>query len=371
MFDLPSFRIGRLFGIPIEVNLSWLIIFVLVAFSLGGSYFPQLAEAEGAPRWMTFVVGAITALAFFGSILAHELSHSLVAKAQGGGVEKITLFIFGGVAQIDEEPESAGREFLMASAGPAMSLVLAALALVAYTASVVRGLPWWLWAPLEYLAWINLAVAIFNLLPGFPLDGGRVFRSVIWGITKDLLKATKWAAVVGQFFGWLMVTYAVIGVLNGRLDTIWFGLIGWFIASLAGRAYQQQVVRSAVEGVTVADIMSHEPEYVSGDLSIEQLVHDHFLGRRHSRYPVMHEGAIVGLVTLPAVKQVDRADWPYVRTIDVTDRELDKLIVSDTEPVASVLARLAAERPGALLVVADGRLIGIVTRADVIHAISG
>lgn len=370
MFDLPSFRIGRVFGIPVEVNLSWLLIFALVAFSLGTSYFPGIAAAEGAPEWLTLLVGALTALAFFGSILAHELSHSLVAKAQGGGVEKITLFIFGGVAQIDDEPESAGREFLMASAGPAMSLLLSALAFIGFNIAFGRAWAWWIWAPLQYLSAINLAVAVFNLLPGFPLDGGRVFRSLIWGITHDLLRATRWAALVGQFIGWLMVTGAVLGILNGRLDLIWFGLIGWFIASLAGQAYQQQVVRSAIEGVSVKDIMTPEPEYVSGDLTLDQLVHDHFLGSRHSRYPVMYEGSIVGLVTLPAIKEVDRTDWPFVRTIDVTDRRLDELVTAEDDPVRLLLPRLSGERPGALLVVRDGRLTGIVTRADVIHTMS-
>jgi len=371
MFDIPSFRIGKVFGIPVEVNLSWLVIFGLVAFSLGSNYFPNAVSSLGsnAPSasWLAYyAVAAVTTLLFFGSILAHELCHSLVAKASGGHVDRITLFIFGGVAQMDEEPKTPGREFLMAAAGPGMSLLIAAVCFVGFLISAQQVAAWWLWAPLQYLAFINFFVAVFNLLPGFPLDGGRVLRSILWAITHDLLKATRWAVRVGQLIGWTMVVLAVYSVIQGSADLIWFGLIGWFIASLAGQAYRQQLVKSRTENVSIGEIMSAEPEYVDGEQTLEALVHDHFLGRRHSRYPVFWEGNIVGLVTLPDVKAVERADWPFMRTIDVTNRELPALIVHTDTPVDSVLQKLAGDRPGALLVVEGGRLVGIVTRSDVI-----
>lgn len=371
MFDIPSIRIGRVFGIPVEINLSWLVIFVLVAFSLATSYFPSLPAASGAPGWLFAVLGAVTALVFFASVLVHELSHSLVVRAEGGNVDKITLFIFGGVAQMDDEPRSPGREFLMAAAGPGMSLLIAALSFGGFTMSLVGGAPWWLWAPLQYLAFINLAVGLFNLLPGYPLDGGRVLRSILWAITGDVLKATKWASATGQAIGWSMAAWAVLGVLNGRTDLIWFGLIGWFIASLAGQAYRQQLLRSRLEGVRVSGIMSPAPEYVDGELTLDRLVHEHFLGSRHSRYPVMLDGSIVGLVTLPDVKEVDRSDWPFVETSEVTNRELEELVVPADAPVEELISRLAGDKPGALLVVQDGRLAGIVTRADVLRLIEG
>jgi Zn-dependent protease len=366
VFDIPSIRIGRVFGIPIEVNFSWFIIFALLAFSLSTVVFPSLEESSGAPPVLLTIVGMATALLFFASILAHELSHSLVAKAEGADVDRITLFIFGGVAQIDEEPRTPLREFLMAAAGPGMSLLIAAACSLGYAAASVRELPWWIWAPLQYLAGINLLVALFNLLPGFPLDGGRVLRSVLWGIMKDLNKATRWASRSGQFIGWTMVFFAVTGVLQGRSDFIWFGLVGWFISSLAGQAYRQQELRAQTEGVKVASIMSPSPEYVSGEISLEQLVQRHFLGGKHSRYPVMVEGSIVGTVSLPDVKRVPREDWPLIRTLDVTERDLSQLVVSHDDAVSSVLGRLSGDRPGALLVVRDGHLAGIVTRADVI-----
>jgi len=369
LFDVPSLRIGRVFGIPVEIDLSWIVIFGLVTFALGSGYFPLISGAEGQPRWVYYAVGAATALLFFLSILIHELCHSLVARAEGGHVEKITLFIFGGVASIEDEPRTPGREFLMAAAGPGASLLLAVLSFAGFVASLAAGLPWWLWAPLQYLAGINLFVAIFNMLPGFPLDGGRVFRSILWAITGDQLKATRWASASGQFIGWAMVAFAVLNVLGGRADYIWFGLIGWFIASLAGQAYRQQVLRSRIEGLTARQVMTPTPQFVNGEESLDRLVNEHFLGRRHSRYPVFYEGAIHGLVTLPDIKEVDRADWPFTRTIDVTNTDLKSLIVGGDVPVEALLTRLAGDKPGALLVVDDGRLVGILTRADVIAAV--
>lgn len=365
MFDIPSVRIGRLLGIPIEVNLSWFIIFALVAFSLSSTVFPSLPAADTAPEWLLVLVGTVTAALFFASILAHELSHALVSKATGGSVGKITLFLFGGVAQIDEEPTSPGREFVMAAAGPAMSFVISGVCFSGYLLSAAAGWAWWAWAPLQYLSGINLLVAVFNLLPGFPLDGGRVFRSILWGATRDILKATRWASRVGQFIGWTMVVWALFGVLGGRTDLIWFGLIGWFIASLAGQAYRQQLLRSRTETAIVSEAMTAGPETVPGEETLEDLVHDRLLGGRHTRYPVLFDGSIVGLVTLGDVKAVERDRWPFVRTVDVANRDLDELVVADDATVASVIPRLAGNRPGALIVAREGRLAGIITRADV------
>jgi Zn-dependent protease/predicted transcriptional regulator len=362
---VPSWRIGKIFGIPFEVNSSWIVIFALVAFTLSTGYYPVVPGAEGAPIWIFWALGVCTSLLFFGSILAHELSHSLVMLASGGRVDKITLFIFGGVAEISDEPRSPGREFLMAAAGPAMSLVIAGVCFLGWVLAATAGLAWWVIAPLNYLATINLFVALFNLLPGFPLDGGRVLRSILWAITGDVLKATKWAARSGQFIGWSMVGLAVVTTLQGRSDFIWFGLVGWFIAWLAGASYRQQQVRSRLHGIAVGQIMTPHPQYVSGEISLEELAHEHFLGAEHSRYPVFHQGQIVGIVSLPDAKSVARADWPYVQVIEVTDRDLPRLSVLAETPVEEVLSRLAGQQTGAILVVADGRLAGIVTRSDV------
>ena len=194
-----------------------------------------------------------------------------------------------------------------------------------------------------------------------------MLRSVLWGLTGDILKATKWASLCGQVIGWSMVAVALVTTLQGSTDFIWFGLIGWFIAWLAGASYRQEQVRSRLEGVTIGQIMTPHPAHVSGDITLEELAQEHFLGAPHSRYPVLFEGQIVGIVSLPDAKRVARAEWPYVHVIDVTDRDLSQLSVLAETPVQEVLARLAGQETGAVLVVADGRLAGIVTRADVMR----
>ncbi len=372
MFDIPSYRVGKLFGIPLEVNLSWIVIFALVSLSLGAGYYPSIPEASGAPRILLALVGILSALFFFASIVVHELAHSLVTRAAGGHVEKITLFIFGGVSELTDEPISPSREFLMAAAGPAMSIVIALLCFGGYALTATRGFPWYVWAPLQYLAAINFFVGVFNLLPGFPLDGGRVLRSILWGITGDILKATRWATLSGQTIGWSLVGYAVLAVLHivpGSTDVVWLGLVGWFIVWLAGASYQQQVVRSRLSGVTVGSIMTPSPRTVPGDVTVEDLLHEHVLGGHHSRYPVLFEGAVHGLVSLDDIRAVARPDWPFVRVIDVANRDLGSITVPSDAHVDSVLARLTSNKPGALLVVEGGRLAGIVTRTDIIAAI--
>ena len=372
MLNIPSIRIGKLFGIPIEVNLSWIAIFALVSLTLGSTYYPSIRQSAGSPSWLFALLGVLTALCFFASILIHELCHSLVTRAEGGHVGRITLFLFGGVSEIDEEPASPGREFLMAAAGPAMSFLLAVVFFALFAFATAQGAAWYVWAPLQYLALINLLVALFNMLPGFPLDGGRVLRSILWAITGDVLKATRWATRSGQFLGWGMVTYAVLGVsgvLSGQGNVVWFGLIGWFIAWMAGAAYRQQEVKSRLEGLTVDRIMTAAPETVPGDITVETLAHEHFLGGLHSRYPVMFEGAIHGIVSLADIKAIPRPDWPLVKVIDVANRDIPSLTVAPDAPASGIMARLAVDKPGVLLVVGDGRLVGIVTRADLISAL--
>lgn len=367
MFNLPSFRLGRLFGIPLEINPTWLIIFALIATSLSFSYFPT--AYPGRSPWVNVTSGVITALLFFASIVVHELSHSLVARTGGIKVRKVTLFVFGGVAEMEEEPANPGKEFAVAIAGPMASIAVAAVFYLTYLLLGFSGFSDKLWAPFQYLALINLAVAFFNMLPGFPLDGGRVLRAALWALTGDQLKATLWASRSGQFIGYTMVAGAVLGVLMGTLDLIWFGLIGWFIAMLAESAYRQQVLKTTLEGVRVSSLMSPEPVITPGDITLDRLAEDFFLGGRHSRYPVEMDGSVVGLISLSDVKRVPRDEWADTRVFDVADKDLKRLIVDANESAEAVFSRLAAPEPGALLVVEDGRLVGILTRADVVSRV--
>ena len=363
MFKLPSLKLGRIFGIPVEINPTWLIIFALVAASLAFSYYPSFFDWSAAT---SLFVGILTALLFFASIIVHEMSHSLVARAGGIKIRKVTLFLFGGVAQMEEEPHGPGAEFVMAIAGPAASLGLAVLFYATYAGAVLIGAPDVVWGPLEYLAMINLSVALFNLLPGFPLDGGRVLRAALWAMTGDMLKATLWASRAGQIVGYLMIGAAVIGVLNGVLNLIWLGLVGWFITVIAEQSYRQQEAKSRLSHVPVSAIMTPDPLVTPGEISLEELAHDYFLGGRHSRYPVVVEGEVIGLISLSRVKEVPREDWARIRVADVADRDIASLLVDANDHADVVTDRLVSERPGALLAVRDGRVVGIVTRADVI-----
>lgn len=367
MFGLRSLRIGRPFGIPLEVDASWLFIFFLVAATLTTSYFPA-ALPDQAPT-VYALLGAVTALAFFGSLVLHELAHSLVARAGGLEVSRVTLFVFGGVSQLEDEPSSPGREFLMAAAGPAMSLLIAG---ACWGGAIVGGLvaaPEWALVPLDYLSMINFALAVFNLLPGFPLDGGRVLRAVLWALTHDITKATRWASRSGQAIGTALIAVAVFGVLRGSFDFVWLAVMGWFMSALAAGAYRQHVTRVRLGEVSVSSIMSTPPVVVPAELSLEQVGHSYFLAGRHPRYPVVQDGRVIGLIDIEHVNEVPRDRWTETTVGEVASRGLENAVASPYASVDSVLPRLEPGGPGAVLVVDGGRLAGIVTRSDVIRLI--
>lgn len=368
MFSLRSFKIGSLFGIPIELNSSWFLIFFLVAFTLTTSYLPQALPDRTAPVYVGLAM--LMSIAFFGSIVIHEFAHSLVARAGGLRISKVTLFFFGGVSQMEEEPRGPGREFLMAAAGPGMSLLLSALGFGALRLMASAGVGDVVRVPVEYLTYINLYVAIFNLLPGFPLDGGRLLRSILWAVTGDLLKATRWASRMGQFLGYLLVVVAVIGVLRGTLDLIWFAVMGWFLSSISASAYQQQLLKARMAEIPLSGIMSSPVTTVPGETTLEEMAHSYFLGGRHSRYPVVDGGRVIGLVDLQVVRDVSRERWSQTPVSAIAHRDLAEVVAAPETTVDRVLTRLEPTGPGAVLVVDDGRLAGIVTRADVIRLVS-
>ncbi len=362
MFAAPSFRMGRMFGIPIEVNITWIVVFVLVSATLSFSYFPTTFPDRTLA--VDLVSGVVTALLFFASIVIHEMSHSLVARAGGIKVEKVTLFLFGGVAQMEEDPATPGREFLMAIAGPLASLVLAAIfAALAFVMSAVGVSNVW-WAPFEYLGIINVAVALFNMLPGFPLDGGRVLRSMLWGLSKDQLWATRWACRAGQFIGYSLMALAVFAVLRGSLNLIWLGLVGWFITVLADSAYKQQVIKESLHRNTVLSVASSDVVVAPAGITVEELIFDFFVEGPHTRYPVAEGNAIIGMVTLDAAKRVSRGEWAMTRVREITDTDLASLVIDADEPADRLLDRMRKEAHSALIVKKDGHLAGIVTRAD-------
>lgn len=374
MFGLPSLRIGRFFGIPVELNLSWLFIFVLIAGTLSLGYFPSVPAFEALPLVASIIAGVITAILFFASVVLHELSHSVVARSLGIPITRVTLFLFGGVAQMEEEPGTPRDELAMAVAGPAMSILLAAVFFVAWIGLYVAGASAVYWAPLQYLSVINLALGLFNLLPGFPLDGGRVLRALLWWVSKDLLKATRWATWAGQFWGWLFISVAALGVLgvlpaSSPLDFVWIGLIGWFLVVLAGASWRQQLFQSRASAVTVDHLASRPAVVVPGDATVEEIVVEHIIGGRHSKYPVESDGRLVGILSLNHAKAVRREDWASTTAAQLAEGDLGALVVPHTATLDEVLQRLEPDHPGMLVVERDGMLDGVVTRHDVLEAL--
>lgn len=367
MFGLPSVRLGKPFGIPLEIDASWLLVFFLVAASLTMSYLPA-ALPEGSSV-LYVALGVLTALAFFGSLVLHELAHSLVARAGGLKVSRVTLFALGGVSQMEDEPRSPGHEFLLAAAGPATSVLLGLLLIGVTVALIALDVADVVWVPLEYLGVINLSLAAFNLLPGFPLDGGRVLRALLWALTGDMLRATRWASRSGQAIGIALIATAVIGVLLGTFDFVWLAVMGWFLSNMSASAYQQQLLRSTLAAVPLRQVMSSPAQLAPADATLEEMAHSYLLGGRHTRYPVVEDGHVIGLIDLARVNEVPRSEWPGTLVRDVAAADLASIVGSPGDSVDSVLSRLEPGGPGAILVVEERRLAGIVTRADVIRFI--
>ncbi len=371
MFSLPSLRIGRWFGIPVELNLSWIVIFVLIAGTLSFGYFPAVPAYRHLPVLAWIVAGVLTAVLFFVSILLHELSHSLVARSLGIRIERVTLFVFGGVAQMEEEPATPRDELVMAIAGPAMSILLAAVFYLLWVGLYVAGVSEVFWAPLQYLSIINLAVGLFNLLPGFPLDGGRVLRAALWGMTHDLLKATRWASRAGQFWGWLFVLFAFISLFTGSstVDAVWFALLGWFLIWLAGASWRQQLFHTRLAGVTVDAIASRPAVVVPGDATVEQIVAEHIIGGTHSKYPVTLDGRLVGILSLNHAKAVPRERWDAVTAAELAEGDLHQIVVPYSMTLEAALSRIDPAHSGMLVLERNGMLDGVVTRHDLLEAL--
>lgn len=358
-----TLRLGRLFGIELKLDYSWFIVFVLVTWSLAGEYFPKIH-----PGWSDSVywaMGVVTALLFFTSVVAHELAHSFVSQAQGVPVRDITLFIFGGAAHISQEPKSARHEFLMALAGPAASLVIAALFGLLWLITVtVNPL---LHALAGWLAWINLALGLFNLIPGFPMDGGRVFRAIVWSVTGNLRRATQIAASLGGLVAYGFIFWGIWQIFNGNwADGLWISFIGWFIANASTASYQQVALRELLAGHTVREVMADCPPLLPR-LTLDVVV-DHVVlpsGRRC--FPVVEKDQLHGLLTLHRIKEVPRAQWTTTRVENVMIPLAELKTVRPEDDLAIVFERMAAEDINQFPVVdADGRLLGMVARDNVL-----
>jgi Zn-dependent protease len=354
--------LGKILGIPIGLDYSWFLIFALLTWMLAGSYYP--AEFKNWPPLLYWVMGAATAIMLFASVLLHELGHSVVALRFKVPVRSITLFIFGGVAQIGAESPSPRAELLIAIAGPIVSLALAVFFSVVEPA-VAAIQP--LWGLAEYLAYINFALVLFNLIPGFPLDGGRVFRAIVWAVTRNMRRATLLAANVGRFFGFLFIFAGVWQMLGGNFGGgLWIAFIGWFLDNAASAQVHQVMFQGLLAGHTASQAMSGHCVTVSTDLTLQQLVDEHILGSGLRCFLVNRGADTVGLMTLHRVKEVPRPDWAKTTTAQVMLPLEELKRVSPDTGLWAALQLMDRDGVNQVPVMTDGRVVGMLSREDVI-----
>jgi Zn-dependent protease/CBS domain-containing protein len=362
---ISGIRIARFFGFEVRLDLSWFVVFLLVLWTFAQSIFP--ARRPGLSTSEYVAMATVGALLFFASVLLHELAHSAMARARGIEVEGITLFIFGGMARIRSEATNPKDEFLITVVGPLSSALIGAAFLVFAWAGQALGASRAVVGVAEYLAILNFVLAAFNLIPGFPLDGGRLFRSLVWHVTKDVRKATRWASLSGRGFGFIMIGLGLVNLFGGYIVAgLWLIFIGWFLSQAAEASYRQLVLRRILEGVQVREAMTRNPETVSPDLPLRDLVDDRFLRRRYSAFPVADtDGQPLGLITLSQVKEIERDKWPTTPVSSVMTRICEAVTVRPDDSLAQVVAKLESADVGRALVVQDTRLVGLISRSDV------
>jgi len=356
-------RLGKVFGIPIRIDASWLLIFVWVTWSLAASYFPRMY-----PLWssaLNWGVAVATSLLFFGSVLLHELGHALVARSQGTPVRDITLFLFGGVSNIVDEPRTARDELIMALAGPLVSLALAGLLGLVHLLLGRISQP--LAALALFLAGLNLSLGLFNLIPGFPLDGGRVLRAILWGVRKDLTWATMWASMVGQVVAYLFILAGIVrAFLDDWVSGLWMAFVGLFLENAARSANSQLTLRSLLDGHVVGEIMSRECPSLSPQLTLDVLVGQHLLTGTRRCFTVVARDSVLGLLTVHNVRRVPRQEW---RTTHVSDilTPLDQLRVVDPQtPLWKALQEMTVEGVNQLPVLEEDKLVGMISRDNLL-----
>jgi Zn-dependent protease len=367
MSPAQGIRIGRILGIPIYIDFSWILVFGLISFSVS-SYF-----GSQHPTWtstQTWTVGILTTILFFASVVFHELSHSVVAQGYKIKVLSITLFIFGGLARISREPSKAIQEFNIAIAGPLASGFLAALF---FSLTLLFPDKPMLGALATYLWETNLSLAIFNLLPGFPLDGGRIFRAIVWGINKDFTRATRAAAASGKLIAYALIVIGIGSVAYGNWSGAWLGLIGWYLLTAAQASVAQVTIRGALAGLCAADVMSQEVPTIPANMSLEEYSNEVLRTGRRMHIVTMGD-RLSGLMNVAALNQVPRDEWT-MNSVQAVMVPRDKIIwASPEEPLQRLLERLMAADVNQMPVVSHGgdgsaHIVGIVTRDAILRVI--
>ncbi|MFP4398018.1 MAG: M50 family metallopeptidase [Desulfonatronovibrio sp.] len=363
-----SINLVKIFGFQVKVDISWIIIAVLVTWSLAVGFFPHyLEDLRPIDYWILAVFGA---LGLFFSVVFHEFWHSFVARKLGVSISGITLFVFGGVAEMDDDPRTPKSEFWIAVAGPLSSLFLALVFYLLFNLSMYMELTEGVSSVFMYLALINLILAIFNLIPAFPMDGGRVLRAILWHFKKDLRWATQTAANMGSIFGFLLMGLGLLNIFAGHLTGgLWYFLIGMFIRFVAQNSYRQLVIKNALQGETVKSLMN-EPVYVPGDISLQDLVENYIYRHHFKMFPVMEGDLLKGCVTTRQVGEIERENWP-----DITVREIARQCslentVDPEEDVIKVLGKMNKTGQSRMMVVKDGQLKGVISLKDIMAYIS-
>ena len=360
-----SFRIARLFGIDVNVHVSWFVILLVVSVSLAVNVFPAIY-----PWWSTgttYAVSAAAALLLFASVVVHELAHSVVAQSQGIRVKHITLFLLGGVSSLEEEPRSPGREALMAGVGPLSSLAIAGLCLAA---AALATLPEAVAAVVVYLGWMNLLLALFNLLPGFPLDGGRVLRALLWARTHDFVKATRWAARTGQVFGYVLIAGGIVMFLSSPAAGLWTGFIGWVLTQASQASYAQSVRSRALEGVSAGRLMSAPGASIPPEITLEAAVQRYFWGGESRCFPVQGDAeTVAGVVCLNDLRRSTREAWGNERVRTVMTPWRDVVSVNPETPATEAVRLMAEHDVDRIAVMHGERLVGFVDRAAILRRV--
>ncbi|MGE5893142.1 MAG: M50 family metallopeptidase [bacterium] len=357
----------RLLGFEVRIDVSWLIIAFLITWSLAKGFFP--GQYEGLPELTYWWMGVAGALGLFLSIIFHELSHSLVARRFGIHMKGITLFVFGGVAEMDEEPPSAKAEFFMAIAGPAASILIAGffflLVVLTYGYSVVlTGVIW-------YLAVINLVLAGFNLLPAYPLDGGRVLRSILWQWKGNLRWSTRIASQMGSLFGLFMIFFGILNVLTGAvIGGVWWFIIGLFLRNASQMSYQQVVMRKALEGEKVRRFMKKDPVTIPSSITIRELVEDYIYKYHFKMFPVVDNGNLVGCITTKQIKEVPAEQWATRRVGELLSGCSRINTISPDIDAVRALSSMSQSGNSRLMVVEGDKLVGIITLKDIMGFLS-
>lgn len=381
---LTGLTLGRVAGVEVGLDWSLLIVFGLIAMALAGGMLPRWHPDWGQAQVLVTALAA--ALLFLVSVLAHELAHAVVGRRYGVEIRRITLFVFGGMAHLEGEPKDWRAELGMALAGPLASLGLGILCLVLAQAiagpiavdpedpSRVLAQVGPVATLLLWLGPVNIILGLFNLVPGFPLDGGRVLRAILWGLTGDLTRSTLMAAMAGQVVSWMLIGLGFAMILglrvpvfgSGPLGGFWLALIGWFLGNAARQGWQGRLMEDRLGNLPAARVMHRDFRMIAPDLSVLELVDQGFLALSYRAYPVVEDERLRGLVSLEDVRRLERRHWAELRAADVMT-PLDRLqLIGPDDSAFEALRRLAEQGFNQLPVVVDGRLLGLVTREDIL-----